>query len=144
MTLKIRHILTAFLTIAVLSLTSGCKKQIRKAQENLVLDVMTSGTWVVTLMQEGSTNTTTSFNGYEFQFYRNRTVDAIKNGVKVQSGIWESKEDQQSIVANFDAGGDALLPKLNGTWLIYSVSLTTVKSTQTKSAMEWKLDLAKK
>lgn len=137
-------LLSAALAFILLAGAGACKKQIRKIQENIVLDVMTSGTWVVTRMEEGSSNTTAQFNGYEFQFYRNRTVDAILNGTKVQSGTWEALEAAQSIQANFSNVNGDLLPKLNGTWRIYSVSLTSVKSNQMIGGTEWKLDLNKK
>jgi len=122
----------------------GCKKAIRKAQENFVLEVMTNGTWVVTKMAEGSAVTTSAFDGYEFQFKRDRSVDAIKNGVVMGTGNWDPRESEQSIYSNFSSGSEAVLQKLNGVWQLYSVSFTTVKTRQTKSGLEWNLDLAKK
>src|SRR5215510_12477358 len=68
---------------------SNCKKTAEKIGEDLVLKAMTDGQWVITKFTQNGNNITSSFSGYKFQYYSNRTVDAIYNGVKERTGNWD-------------------------------------------------------
>jgi hypothetical protein len=59
---------------------ASCTKTVEKTKEDAVIQIMVSGQWVVTKYTIGASTVTPDFAGYKFQFYENRTVDAIKNG----------------------------------------------------------------
>lgn len=94
----------------------SCKKAIDKKKENIVMDAITNGVWVVQLYMEGSNDISSSFAGYEFQFYNNGTVEARQGGT-TSSGTWSGNIDNYSITASFGQAA-APLPKLNATWMI--------------------------
>ena len=67
--------------------------------------------------KDGATNLTADYAEYEFQFYKDNTVDAIRNGIKEATGSWVGSETTQSITSNFPTADDPI-NKLTGIWLI--------------------------
>jgi hypothetical protein len=121
---------TAFL---VLFLFTGCKKAIQNAQENLLIKAMTEGQWVVTSFTQGGTDITTNFTGYKFQYYKNKTVDAIKDGNVQKTGTWDGDPTTMTTWANF-TGATAPLDLINGNWHIDNNSWTFVAASQTNGS----------
>jgi hypothetical protein len=72
----------------IIILLGSCKKTAEKIGEDLVVKAMTDGQWKITKFTQNSTDITSNFSGYKFQYYSNKTVDAILNGVKDRSGNW--------------------------------------------------------
>lgn len=105
-----RLVLTALLFLPLLF---SCKKSIQEKKQDLVLAAMTTGRWYVSEYISGSTNVTTEFDGYEFQFHNNGTVEGIK-GSTTKSGTWTGDATNFTITSNFPAG--LPLSRLNGTW----------------------------
>jgi len=70
-----KKLLTAIFLVFLLG---GCKKAIEQAQENAIIKAMTDGQWTVTNFVDNSNDVTATFSGYKFQYYSNKTVDAIK------------------------------------------------------------------
>jgi hypothetical protein len=103
-----------FTALLFLPLLFSCKKAIKEKQQDLVLAAMTNGRWYVSEYIAGATQVTIEFEGYEFQFYNNNTVDAIK-GTSTTSGIWSGDSNNFTITATF-AGAGLPLSRLNGTW----------------------------
>ena len=66
---------------------SSCKKTAEKIGEDLVIKAMTDGQWKVTKFTQNGTDITSSFSGYKFQYYSNKTVDAILNGATERTGF---------------------------------------------------------
>jgi len=118
----------AFILIAIAF--TGCKKTIENAQEDALIQIMTSGQWSVTSFKKGSDDITTDFSGYKFQFKSNRTVDAIKNSLIEKTGTWEGNAFNRSIFSNFTNVVHPLL-LLNGTFIITDSGLTYVEASQT-------------
>lgn len=110
----------------------GCKKIVEKAQENALVQAMTSGQWVVTSFVQNSNDITSSFSGYKFQYYSNRTVDAIKNGSVEMTGTWDGDISSMTTWASF-TNASAPLNLINGSWHIDNNSWTFVVATQTTS-----------
>jgi hypothetical protein len=108
----------------------GCKKQIEKIQANLVIDAMTSGQWKVVSFKDGTTDVTTDFSPYTFQFNKNYSVDAIKNALVESSGTWNADANAKTISSNFNPPALNPLPLLNGTWKITNNSWTFVEASQ--------------
>ena len=109
---------------------SGCKKTIEKVQENAIISAMTGGQWGITRFVQNGTDITTDFTGYKFQYYSNRTVDAIKNGTVEKTGTWDGDAATMTTWANF-TNATAPLSLINGSWHIDNNSWTFVIATQT-------------
>ena len=113
--------------------TLGCiKKQIEEKQEDLLVQAMTNGQWKVTGFTIGSTDITSDFSLYKFQFKSDLTVDAINNGAVEKTGSWDGNMTAQSITSNFTNASSPVL-YLNGTWNITSTTWTSVQASQTVS-----------
>lgn len=109
---------------------SNCKKTAEKIGEDLVLKAMTDGQWVITKFTQNGNNITSSFSGYKFQYYSNRTVDAIYNGVKERTGNWDGNASAMTTWADFPSAPNPI-SLINGTWNITKSSWTYVEATQT-------------
>ena len=120
-----RFIIMAIVTLTVVS----CKKTVEKIQENYMLNLMTKGQWVVTKFEEGSTDVTTDFAAYSFQFYENGTVSGLSAGPE-NKGTWVADIANRSITANFP-NADVTIQKLNANWKIIDSSTDEVKATTT-------------
>lgn len=116
--------------VAVILLSSSCKKTIEKVAEDLVIKAMTDGQWVVTSFTQNGTNITSNFSGYKFQYYSNKTVDAILNGVKERTGNWDGNASAMTTWADFPGAANPIL-LINGTWQITNNGWTYVEATQT-------------
>ncbi len=119
-----------FTLFTVLILFSGCKKAVENIAEDLVIKAMTDGQWVITSFTQNGTDITSSFSGYKFQYYSNRTVDAIKNGVTERTGNWDGNATNMTTWANFP-GAPNPISLINGTWNITRNSWTYVEASQT-------------
>jgi hypothetical protein len=91
---------------------------------------MTNGQWKVSKFTQNSTNITSDFSGYTFQYYSNKTVDAIKNGSRERTGSWNVNDAVMTTSANFP-GAPIPISLINGTWKITKNSWTFVEATQT-------------
>jgi hypothetical protein len=109
--------------------TTGCKKFVDNKKEDIIVSAMTSGQWIVTSFSQNSTDMTSSFSGYKFQYYSNRTVDAIKNNVVEKTGTWNGDASTLTITANFSNVTEPL-SLLNGSWHIDNNSWTFVVASQ--------------
>jgi hypothetical protein len=117
------------LLLAGMLLAGGCGKQVEQVQLNALMDLITSGQWKVTLFKKGSETITDQFAAYSFQFKKNETVDAIKNGTVEKSGTWKGNATERTIQSSF---GNVTVPLslLNGTWLVSKTSTTFVEASQ--------------
>jgi PBP1b-binding outer membrane lipoprotein LpoB len=125
-----KKIITLFLLITFFS---GCKKAIENKQQDLVIQAMTNGQWQITSFTLNSSNITSDFAGYKFQYYSNKTVDAIKNGTVVKTGTWDGNATTMTTSADFPAAVNPLL-YINGSWNILNSSWTYVVASQTVGA----------
>jgi len=114
---------------AVLAL-SGCKKAIEGIAQDMVIKAMTDGQWVITRFTQNGNDITTDFTGYKFQYYENKTVDAIKNGVLERTGSWNGDATTMTTSANF-TGAPNPIALINGNWNITNNSWTFVEANQT-------------
>lgn len=103
-----------FTVLLFLPLLFSCKKAIQEKKQDLVLAAMTTGRWYVSEYISGTTNVTAEFEGYEFQFYNNGTVEGIK-GSAVTTGTWAGDANNFTITSAFPSSG-LPLSRLNGTW----------------------------
>lgn len=117
----------------ILFLIAGCNKSIEKIQEDLVIEAMTDGQWVVTSFTQNGNNITADFAPYKFKYYSNKTVDAINNGTVEKTGNWDGNATTMTTWANF-TNATAPLSLINGSWHIDNNGWTFVVATQTIGA----------
>ncbi len=95
-----------------------------------MIKAMTDGQWAVTSFTQNGSDVTTDFTGYKFQYYSNKTVDAIKNGTVEKTGTWDGEASTMTTSANF-INATTPLSLINGSWHITNNSWTFVVATQT-------------
>ncbi len=105
-----------FLTITIILASPSCKKIIDDQKENYILRVMTSGRWYLKHVNENAVDITTDYEDYEFRFYKNGTLEAIKSS-ETQSGKWSGDFNSLTFTSDFPASGPPL-QKLNKVWKI--------------------------
>lgn len=110
-------------------LLAGCKKAVENIQEDLVIKAMTDGQWKITSFTQNGTNITADFALYQFKYYSNKTVDAIKNGTVEKTGTWDGDASAMTTWANFTSPPYPL-NLINGSWHIDRNSWTYVEATQ--------------
>ena len=117
--------------MAVLLLVSSlsCKKTIEKKQQQIIMQAITNGVWVVEQYFEGANNITSDFLNYDFRFYENGTVTGTLSGAST-SGNWAGDASNYSITSEFPSAGDPL-KKLNGLWKIKDSYWDFVKAEMT-------------
>jgi hypothetical protein len=125
-----KKLYTLFLLLIVFG---SCKKTVEKIGEDLVIKAMTDGQWRITKFTQNGTDITSSFSGYTFQYYSNRTVDAILNGTKERTGNWDGNASAQTTWADFP-GATNPISLINGTWNITNSGWTYVEATQINGA----------
>lgn len=117
------------IALSLVLVLGGCKKTIDKLKENAVISAMTDGQWVITNFVNNGAVITSDFSTYKFQFYSNKTVDAINNGVVEKTGTWDGDASAMTITANFPNSGSTLT-LINGIWHIDNNSWTFVVASQ--------------
>jgi hypothetical protein len=134
-----------YVIIALLSISIGvgsCKKTVEKKQEDYIMSLITDGRWYVYEFKQEQTDLSSDFHGYEFQFYKNGTVDCITNNNK-QTGTWTPDITNYTIAANFPSASYPLL-RLNNVWKITDSYTNAVMVESTVGTLVYKMTLVKK
>lgn len=121
----------------------GCKKKVESVQEDLLIKLIVSSQWVVTKYTKGTADVTANFSPYAFQFKKDFTVDAIKNGSVETTGTWNGSIADKTIISNFP-NPNPILVLLNGTWRVSDSGLDYVESKQVINGENCFLRLVKK
>lgn len=119
-----------FTLLLIVFAFSNCGRVVEQIGEDLVIKAMTDGQWKITKFTLNGTDITSSFSTYKFQYYKNKTVDAINNGVVERTGSWDGNASAMTTWANFP-GAPNPIALINGTWNITKNSWTYVEATQT-------------
>lgn len=119
-----------FAFLFAMTFLPGCKKAIQNLQEDAVIQALTNGQWKITNFVHNGNNITSDFSSYKFQYYSDKTVDAIKNDIVEKKGTWDGDASTMTTSANF-AGAVAPLSLVNGSWKILNSSWTYVVASQT-------------
>jgi hypothetical protein len=120
----------------------SCKKKVDKKIENYIIEIMVDGKWYMYEYIEDGLDITYEFDGYEFQFYDNETVDAVVSTTKTK-GTWKGDLNNLSITSNFPTATSPL-NKLNNTWKIYDSYTNAVFAESTVGSVTSKMKLVKK
>lgn len=114
-----KSLLTLSLALILLTFAS-CEKVKQQVQEtvaeDLIVTIMTSGRWLVDVFTVAAVDVKQEFSGYEFQFLKDGSVEAIKSTTTVK-GTWKSDKTALTIQASFPPGNSSL-QRLNYTWYI--------------------------
>jgi hypothetical protein len=138
---------TLSLLITLLIAETSCKKAaeqiIEQKQEDLVVLAMTSGSWKMTWFKENGT-AINDFNGYEFKYYTNYTVDGIAPSGVTKTGNWGGSSATMTTSCDFSVVVSDPLAKINGTWKISKNSWTYVEAEQISGGITKTMRLDKK
>jgi hypothetical protein len=133
----------SFLFMLIISISvAHCTKAKDDLKLSFVIQVMTTGRWVVQDFSENNTDKTPAFTPYEFQFYQNGTVEAFHDGQSI-SGTWVGDSGALTIYSNFPASNDTV-SLLNDTWKVTNNTLTSVEARPTNTTRNAYLKLVKK
>jgi hypothetical protein len=142
-----KNLLRAVLLLCCFSMSLSCNKSnispLPGSQEDLVILAMTSGKWFVKSFSVNGNDSTSRFASYEFQYYSDKTVDAIKNNSSREKGNWDGNSSNMTTYANFPAAVNPLI-MINGTWKIDRNSWTFVEASQTNGSEVKRMRLEKR
>lgn len=131
------------LILIIISISiAHCAKTVDEIKKDFVIEVMTSGRWVVETFSENSVDRSADFSPYEFQFYENGTVQGI-NGTAITNGNWVGDAGALTIYSNFPSGNDTII-RLNDTWKITRNTLNLVEARPVNTGRNAFLKLVKK
>ncbi len=119
-----KKILTILPTI-LLSLLS-CNRAAENKKEQIVLEAITSGRWVIQQFTNSGSDVSGKFNGYEFQFLKQGSVEAYSADNK-ETGTWKGNVNEMTITSDFNTTNDTL-QLLNEVWIINENSWDYVKA----------------
>ena len=124
-----KSILTLFIASILLTFVS-CEKVKQQVQEtvaeDLIVTIMTNGRWIVDVFAVAAVDVKQEFSGYEFQFLKDGSVEAVKSTATVK-GTWKSDKTAMTIQASFPPGNSSL-QRLNYTWFITKTGTTFVEA----------------
>lgn len=140
-----KSLVTLLLAFILLTFAS-CEKVKQQVQEtvaeDLIVTVMTSGRWVVDVFTVAAVDVKPEFSGYEFQFLKDGSVEAIKSTTTVK-GTWKSDKSVMTIQASFPPGNTSL-QRLNYTWYISKTGTTFVEASSQQNGVVSTMRLIKK
>jgi hypothetical protein len=120
-------ILKSVILIGCLALLStSCKKLIEKKVQDMVMDAITHGEWVVEQYFEGNNNLSSQFLDYRFKFNEDGTLIGTTS-IGSTDGTWNPNLSDYTITADFPTAADPL-SKLNGLWKIKDSGWDYVKA----------------
>ena len=111
---------------ATMLLAVSCNKSNINSPD--VAQIMSSGTWHVTLFSKNGIDSTSGFSGYSFSFTNNGTVTAIKNTV-TKSGTWTVSSSSGKFNIVFGPKDNTNIPfgELTDDWNILSSNATEIR-----------------
>ncbi len=115
-------------------LLPSCRKAIENRLNDVIINSMTDGQWMITSFINNDSDITTQFSGYKFQYHNNKTLDAFKNGFIELTGDWDGNALDKTTWASFP-GNSLPITLLNGTWKITNNTWTYVVASQTNGTV---------
>ena len=138
-----RYLMVVTVAFLATIFPSCSKEKIEQKVEDIVVQVMTNGVWLVTHYQEGNDTLTAQFANWESQFFENKTCTAKNTATNaVINGTWDGSYSSQTMTGNF--GNSAPVNKMNGIWKIIRSTYTVGQFTKFENGKEYKLNIMKK
>ncbi len=122
-------IILFFIVVVIFSCKKTIEKIVEEKQEDYVILAMTNGIWKMSWFKEDSL-LINDFNGFEFKYYADYTVDGINPNGITKKGTWSGNGATLTTTTDFPASANAPLTKLNGSWKITKNSWTFVEAQQ--------------
>lgn len=132
-------ILTGFFALFI---SMSCKKAIENKAQDMIMDAITNGEWIVEQYLEDSNNISNQFLNYSFKFYTDGTVTGIVSSTTI-NGTWVGNATDYTINSEFPSASDPI-KKLNGLWKIKDSYWDYVKAEMVTSSGTNVLFLRKK
>lgn len=132
-------ILTGFFALFI---SMSCKKAIENKAQDMIMDAITNGEWIVEQYLEDSNNISNQFLNYSFKFYTDGTVTGIVSSTTT-NGTWVGNATDYTINSEFPSASDPI-KKLNGLWKIKDSYWDYVKAEMVTSSGTNVLFLRKK
>ncbi|HET9744687.1 MAG TPA: hypothetical protein VFP97_03175 [Chitinophagaceae bacterium] len=104
--------------ISLLTLTTSCT---RSLDSNNATNVVTEGTWRITLFTDSGNDETSDFSGYGFSFNSSGVMTAISNGIS-KNGTWSTGSNKFNIDLGAKTDANKPLGELTDDWQIISIS----------------------
>ena len=122
-----KKILQFCLAFALIASTFSCSNNGSTDPGNN--NIVSSGSWRVTLFTDSGNDETSDFNGFNFIFQDNGTVTAMRNGVTT-TGSWNNTNSSRFVI-NLGPKIDSNKPlgELTDDWVIISISNTEIRLT---------------
>jgi len=137
-----KRLLLSLLVLSLIGSGIACKKQIEQKKEDIIMSAITDGIWVVDYYLENTSDITTNFTNYDFQFYKDGKVTGTKSG-NITNGTWAGDAINYTITSNFASPNDTLT-KMNGVWKLTDTYLDYVEAERTTASGKNILYLRKK
>jgi hypothetical protein len=90
------------------------------------IEIVSQGTWKVTLYNDSGNEETQNFAGYNFTFDSNGTIAAVKNASTV-NGTWNTGADDSQNKLILDFGTAVQFSELNEDWLILEKTASKIR-----------------
>lgn len=137
-----------FLIVIMLVLffsTISCKKMIDDIKEQTITNAITNGSWYVSKYEEGGSNMTSSFSGWDAIFLDNGTFTISKTGQPTAVGTWVGNISDWTFTITFTSTPTSPLEKLGGVWTVTrAVSENKGSYSKTVSGVVYNLDMTKR
>ena len=116
------------LLIAITAFTSSCDPA--GGIDSTTSQVVTSGSWKVTLFTDSGNDETSDFSGYTFTFNSSGVLSAVKNGITT-NGTWNVSSSSNKFNINLGPKVDSNKPlgELTDDWKILSNTGTVIRLT---------------
>ena len=139
---RVRFILLTLMIMFSFAACEKAKEIVAQQSEDIVVTIMTNGRWVVDQFTASGVDVKPEFDGYEFQFLRDGTVEAIK-GTEITKGTWKASQANMTINSSFPTGNNTL-KRLNYLWYITKSGLTSVEAKVEEAGYSANMKLIKK
>jgi len=116
------------LLIAITTFTSSCDPA--AGIDSTTSQVVTSGSWRVTLFTDSGNDETSDFAGYTFTFVSGGVLSVVKNGIAT-TGTWSVSSSSNKFNINLGPKVDSNKPlgELTDDWKIISSTETVIRLT---------------
>lgn len=109
-----------FLFVIILTISLSCSNDSDNdlpltIAPSTVEDIMTKGTWRITLYMDDNKNETSDYTGYSFTFNANKSVTALKNA-QTTTGNWSSFNDSGKVKFLINFGDIFPLDEISDDW----------------------------
>jgi hypothetical protein len=126
---------TRILSSLLIAMTVFATSCLNSGSDSTAGQVVTSGTWKVTLFTDSGNDETSDFTGYTFTFTDGGTLTAVKSGV-TKTGTWSVNNSSNKF--NIDLGPKVDINKplgeLTDDWKILSYTETVIRLTDDNPA----------